>query len=155
MYSPSWNFGFNFAYWILARRCLLATLATDGRVSINYLKHKTKNLTLLDKISLSLTSLNSPSPSLFPLDFGLGFGTLDFDLGLTINMNFELLFVSILVLIFGTGIPSPLLQWVIHDASSYLSEDMPLGHNGQDEGILAVGELTRLVRVLPGVIFLK
>ena len=109
----------------------------------------------LDKINLSLTSLNSPSPSPFPLDFGLGFGTSDFDLNLTINMNFELLFVSILVLIFGTGIPSLLLQWVIHDASSYLSEDMPLGHNGQDEGILAVGELTRLVRVLPGVIFLK
>ena len=72
-------------------------------------------------------------------------------------MNFELLFGSILVLIFGFGIgvPALLLQWVIHVASSYLSEDMPLGHNGQDEGILAVGELTRLVRVLPGVIFLK
>ena len=32
---------------------------------------------------------------------------------------------------------------------------MPLGHDGENEGILTVGELARLVRILPRVVFLK
>ena len=36
-----------------------------------------------------------------------------------------------------------------------LGKDVPLGHNGEYEGILTVGELTRLVWVLPRVVFLN
>ena len=36
-----------------------------------------------------------------------------------------------------------------------LGEDVSLGHNGEDEGVLAVGELARLVGVLPRVVFLQ
>ena len=35
-----------------------------------------------------------------------------------------------------------------------LGEDVSLGHDGEDEGVLAVGELARLVGVLPRVVFL-
>ena len=36
-----------------------------------------------------------------------------------------------------------------------LGEDVPLGHDGENEGILTIGELARLVWILPGVVFLK
>ena len=36
-----------------------------------------------------------------------------------------------------------------------LGEDVSLGHDGEDEGVLAVGELARLVGVLPRVVFLQ
>ena len=36
-----------------------------------------------------------------------------------------------------------------------LGQNMSLGHDGEDEWILTIGELSRLVRVLPGVVFLK
>ena len=39
--------------------------------------------------------------------------------------------------------------------SHNLGQNMSLGHDGENEWILTVGELTRLVRVLPGVVFLK
>ena len=39
--------------------------------------------------------------------------------------------------------------------SKNLGEDVSLCHNGEYEGILTVGELTRLVWVLPRVVFLN
>ena len=36
-----------------------------------------------------------------------------------------------------------------------LGQNVSLGHDGENEWILTIGELSRLVRVLPGVVFLE
>ena len=44
---------------------------------------------------------------------------------------------------------------IIQCVDNDLGKDVPLGHNGEYEGVLTVGELTRLVWVLPRVVFLN
>ena len=39
--------------------------------------------------------------------------------------------------------------------SHNLGQNMSLGHDGEDEWILTIGELARPVRILPGVVFLE
>ena len=45
--------------------------------------------------------------------------------------------------------------FIIRLEDNDLGEDVPLCHDGENEGILTIGELAGLIRVLPGVVFLK